>query len=60
MPVFAHVREARRLFELRYSEQLTLTADDLAPWLLSDDRPSPGPPQAHKAVIAEQTKEETT
>lgn len=36
MTVFAPVREARRMFELRYSEQLPLYVDDLTPpWLLN-------------------------
>jgi hypothetical protein len=32
--MYAPVREARRLWHERYAEQLCLTAEDIAPWLI--------------------------
>ena len=38
--IYEPVREARALWARTYAEQLSLTTSDLAPWLLSDGRPS--------------------
>jgi hypothetical protein len=38
--MYAPVREARRLWHERYAEQLCLTAEDIAPWLIELPEPT--------------------
>lgn len=52
--IFQPVREARVVWARTYSEQLSLTTDDVAPWLLRDTgTPLPTPLGPLAAGIAE-------